>query len=121
MRPVRVLFGVLPAPLRTALSEVIHSQADIEVVGVASQPTSLLLAAGRLRADIVVLAMVDSGLPGIASHLLDQYPQIRVVAVAADGRQALVTLMRPQVEHIAVSSPADLVGAIRSLNDRPDE
>jgi hypothetical protein len=33
-----------------------------------------------------MLAMVDCGLPGIASHLLDQYPHVRVVAVDSDGQ-----------------------------------
>jgi len=121
MCPVRVLFGALPATLHATLSEAIRSQADIEVVGVASQPTTLLVAAGTLRADIVVVAMVDCGLPGIASHLLDQYPQIWVVAVASDGRQAVVSAMRPHVEHIAGPSPTDLVRAMRSLGERLDD
>ena len=59
-------------------------------------------------------------LPGIASHLLDQYPHLRVVAVTSDGRQVLVSVMRPYVEHIAVPSPADLVRAMRSLGE-PDD
>jgi DNA-binding transcriptional LysR family regulator len=106
MRPVRVLFGALPAALHTALSEAIRSQQDIEV--------------GTLRADVVVVATVGCVLPGIASHLLDQYPHLRVVAVTSDGRRALVSVMRPYVEHIAVPSPADLVRAMRSLGE-PDD
>lgn len=120
MRPVRVLFGALPAALHTTLSEAIRSQQDIEVVGVASRPSSLLLEAGTLRANIVVVATAGCVLPGIASHLLDQYPHLRVVAVTPDGRQALVSVMRPYVEHIAVPSPANLVRGMRSLGE-PDD
>jgi len=120
MRPVRVLFGALPTALHTALSEAIGSQRDIEVVGVASRPTLLLLEAETLRADVVVVAAVGHVLPGIASHLLDQYPHLRVMAVTSDGRQALVSEMRPHVEHIAVSSAADLVRAMRALGELDD-
>src|SRR3954470_24321482 len=117
MRPVRVLLGSLPARLRADLSKAIRSEPDLDVVGVVSQPTTLLLAAGRLRADVVVVAMPDQGLPGIASHLLDQCPQIWVVAVTIDGRQALVSTTRPHTEQVTVTSLADLVRRIRSLRD----
>jgi DNA-binding NarL/FixJ family response regulator len=121
MNPVRVLFGALPETVHAALAEAISSQEDIAVVGVASRPTSLLVEAGELDADIVVVAMVDHVPPGVTSHLLDQYPHIRVVAVAPDVRQALVSVMRPHVEPITVSSPADLVRALRSLGAQPDD
>jgi DNA-binding NarL/FixJ family response regulator len=117
MRPVRVLLGSLPARLRDDLSQAISSEPDLDVVGVVSRPTTLLLAAGRLRADVVVVAMFDQGFPGIASHLLDQYPQIWVVAVTIDGRQALAATTRPHTEQIALTSLADLVRTIRSLGD----
>jgi DNA-binding NarL/FixJ family response regulator len=121
MRPVRVLFGAMPTPLHAALSEVIRGQTDVEVVGVASRPASLLVAAGTLAADVVVVATVDGGLPGIASHLFDQYPQIWIVAVAPDGQHALVCAMRQYLEHIAFSTPADLVTAIGSWGDQLDD
>jgi DNA-binding NarL/FixJ family response regulator len=121
MRPVRVLFGALPAALHATLSEAISSQPDIEVVGVASRPMSLLAEVGTRQADTVVVALVDRTPPGITSHLLDQYPHIRVVAVATDGRQALVSVLRPYVEQIEVSSPVDLVRAIRWPDEQPDD
>ena len=120
MHPVRVLFGALPETVYAAFVEAISSQQDMAVVGVVSRPTSLLVEAGRLAADIVVVATVDQALPGVASHLLDQYPHITVVAVTADVRQAQVCVLRPYVEHIAVASPADLVRAMRSPGEPRD-
>ncbi len=116
MAPLRVLFGAVPVALRTSVSEAIGSQTDIEVVGVVSRPTSLLVKAGTLRADIVVVASTDRAPPGITSHLLDQYPHICVAAVTPDGRRVLVYTMRPHVEHIALESPADLIRALRSTD-----
>jgi DNA-binding NarL/FixJ family response regulator len=118
---VRVLLGGLPTSLHRAVSGAIRSQIDIEVVGVAIQPTALLLAAGELRPDVVVVGMVGGGLPGIASHLLDQYPHITVLAIAPDGRQGLIYALRPQVERIDTSSTAELLRTIRAAGrPRPD-
>lgn len=114
MRPVRVLLGDLPTELYNAVSKAIHSQVDIEVVGVAIQPAELLLAAGMLHADVLLVGMVGRELPGVASHLLDQYPDISVLAVAPDGRQALLYALRPQIERIQISSTAELVRAIQA-------
>jgi DNA-binding NarL/FixJ family response regulator len=122
MRPLRVLFGGLPATLLTFLSEALGSRTDVEVVGVAERPTSLLVEAGTLQADIVVVTWASREPPGITSHLLDQYPHIRVVAVTPDGRQALVSTMRPHAEHVAVRSPTDLIRALLRLPEgRPED
>jgi DNA-binding NarL/FixJ family response regulator len=116
MRPLRVLFGAVPAGLLAAFREAIGPPTDVEVVGVVERPTALLAEAGALRADVVVVAWLGRDVPGITSHLLDQYPHIRVVAVRPDGRRAVVSTMRPHVEHLAVPSPAELV---RLLRDGP--
>src|SRR4029453_1072191 len=85
VRPVRILFGTLPPSLEDDVMDLIRSQPGIEVVGAAAPPTELLLAAGSLDVDVVVVgAPPGSEPPGIASHLLDQYPHLRVLAVAPD-------------------------------------
>jgi len=111
---VRVLLSALPAVVRDAVSDAAVRQAGLEVVGVADPPSLLLEAAGALRADVVVVATVDGELPGIASHLLDQYPDIRVVGVSADGRRALVHRLSPHTLEVAGATPAELAEAIRA-------
>lgn len=117
MRPLRVLFGAIPAGLLASFHEVIGSRTDIEVVGLVERPTALLVEGGTLRADVVVVTWTGREVPGIASHLLDQYPQIRVVAVTPDGRRAAVSTMRPHVEHITVPTPADLLRVLRDESE----
>jgi DNA-binding NarL/FixJ family response regulator len=114
VRPVRVLLGDLPTLLHNTVSGAIRSHVELEVVGVAIQPTALLLAAGALRPDVVVLAMVGGGLPGVATHLLDQYPQLRVLAIAPDARHGILCALRPHADRVETSSMADLVDAIRA-------
>lgn len=113
MHSVRVLFGALPADLHDAVSEVVAGEPDLEMVGVAAKPFALLRAAGTLRADVVVVAMAGGEVPGVATHLLDQYPGIRVVVVAPQGRTALVYALRLCVDRFAGSSPQELVRALR--------
>jgi DNA-binding NarL/FixJ family response regulator len=110
---VRVLFGVLPAGLQAAVSEAVAQEPDIDVVGVAATPTELLLAAGTLRADVAVIAAADDELPGVATHLLDQYPDIRVVAVAPEADAALLYSLRPRLDRFS-GSPLELAKAIRA-------
>jgi DNA-binding NarL/FixJ family response regulator len=114
---VRVLVGALPDRVRRDVSEVIVREPDVDVVGVASTPSGLLRAAGTLQADVVVVATVDGGLPGVATHLVDQYPDIRVVAVAPEGGSALLYALRPQVDSFLGSSLADLAKQIRAACD----
>lgn len=114
MRSVRVLVGALPEGLRQVVDEVVVREPDIDVVGVAGSPSGLLRAAGTLRADVVVVAAVDGALPGVATHLLDQFPDIRVVAVAPEARAALMYAMRPRLDEFYGSSPAELANTIRA-------
>jgi threonine dehydratase len=111
---VRVLLGVLPDRVHHAVSEVIVGEPDIDMVGVAATPSGLLRAAGALHADVVVVATVDGGLPGVATHLVDQYPDIRVVAVAPEGGSALIYALRPHLDTFLGSSVAELAKEIRA-------
>jgi len=117
---VRVLVGVLPEGIRDAVHAVITGDSDIDMVGFAATPSRLLRAAGTLRADVVVIATVDGGLPGVATHLVDQYPDIRVVAIAPEGRTALTYALRPRIDSFSGSSVAELAEAIRApCRERP--
>jgi DNA-binding NarL/FixJ family response regulator len=113
LAPIRILLGALPAPLQGALEPILATQADMEVVGAVTVPVEVLLAAGQTAAHVVLLGLEGRELPGIASHLLDEYPSIKVLAVAADGRRALLYELQPRLVAIGEASPATLVEAIR--------
>lgn len=119
MHSVRVLVGALPDGVRDAVGEVLVREPDIDVVGVAATPSALLQAAGTLQADVVVVLSIDGALPGVATHLVDQYPDIKVVAVAPEGRTALTYALRPRLDSFSGSSPAELAKAIRAACHEP--
>ncbi|MEU4713989.1 hypothetical protein AB0F73_10115 [Micromonospora purpureochromogenes] len=118
MPSIRVLLGALPTTVRDAVSDAVGGQADVELIGVAAGPSELLRAASALRADVVVVAAVAGALPGVATHLLDQHPDIRVLAVTGAGT-ALSYRLRPHLVEFACSTPAELAAAIRA-NEDPD-
>jgi uncharacterized NAD-dependent epimerase/dehydratase family protein len=114
VHPVRVLVGSLPHGLQDTVTEVLAGMLDIDVSVIATNPSGLLRAAGTLRADVVVVAAVDGDLPGLATHLLDQYPDIRVVALAPEGRTALTYALHPRTERYVGSTVAELARTLRA-------
>jgi chemotaxis response regulator CheB len=70
------------------IREVLHylmTNAGIEVVGQPSDSLELLFSIERLHPDVVFLWTSDSlREPGIVSHLLQEYPYLKIVVVSPD-------------------------------------
>jgi predicted glycosyltransferase len=116
---IRVLLGALPEDVRNTISQAASGGGDLELVGVVTRPVELLAAAGALAADVVVVAAVAGALPGIATHLVDQHPAIRVIAVTG-GEAALSFRLRPCLDQVRCTTTEELVEAIRGDdNDDP--
>ena len=61
--------------------------AGIDVVGSPADSLSLLLTIKERRAEVVFLTAPDSDLakaPGICSHLLNEFPKLKIVMVSTD-------------------------------------
>jgi DNA-binding NarL/FixJ family response regulator len=114
MPPIRVLLAELPPALRDVFMPAVAGQADMELVGEMDSPVEILLAAGQGRADVVVLGMPGIELPGIAGQLLDEYPQLKVLAVNLDRRRLLLYELQPQLVLLGEVTAAGLLDAIRT-------
>lgn len=113
MAPILILLLKLPSTIRDALKEVLADQADMQVVNELSDPVEVLLAVGQTGTDVVILGMEDRKLPGIASHLLDQYPHLKILAISTDGRHLFLYELRPELAPIGEMEPHRLIRAIR--------
>jgi DNA-binding NarL/FixJ family response regulator len=111
---IRVLFESFPPVLDGLFEEVIEGQPDMELVGVATEPLDILIAAGQTRADVVLLAMPDGELPGVASHLLNEYQHIKVLAVSLHSQHAFLYQLRTELVPLGEASPGALLEAIRA-------
>ena len=114
MERIRILLGEIPQELGDNFKQAVAAQPDMELVGEVRNGVDLLLAAGHFHADVVVLGIRDSELPGICSHLLDEYPHINVLAVGTNGQQAFLYKSRPCMVSLNEISPEALLAAIRS-------
>lgn len=114
MAQIRVLLGEMPRMMRDVFTQVISEQADMQVVGELANGVGLLLAAGQTKADVVIMSLQDSEMPGIASHLLNEYPSLKVLGVATNGRKAFLYHLRPEKVPVGEVSPEGLLTVIRS-------
>jgi len=109
-----VLLAQLPPAVRETLKEVFTGQADMRVVVAENGPVEVLVAAGQTGAGVVILGMDDDELPGIASHLLDQYPRLTILAVGADSRHVFLYQLRPQLVPLGELDSRQLLQVVRT-------
>ena len=72
---------------RPILLEVLHylvTNAGMEVVGESSDALDLLCSIVRRRPEVVFVWALDRLKPGIVSHLLQEFPDLKVVVVSPD-------------------------------------
>lgn len=110
---IRILLTNLPRMLQDVLERVLADQDDMELVGYVADPIEVLLIATAREIEVVILG-VEDGLPGVASHLLEERPQLKILAVSPDGRRAFLYHLQPYMVPIGELSPDGLVDAIRA-------
>ncbi len=90
MPPLRIL---LACPLMTKIDlwkTILSQDPDVELVGEAYDPVDALIKTSDAGAAVVVIDLPSSGdEPGLYSHLLEENPQLKVIAVSQDGSRAI--------------------------------
>jgi DNA-binding NarL/FixJ family response regulator len=113
---VKVLLANRPEVVRTGLATLLQQQSDIEVVETVLDPIELLVAVGETQADVVVVTLPDSGeMPGICSHLLQEYPQLLILALSSARTRACVYRQAIMVEPLADMSDEGILAAVRRV------
>ena len=89
---------------------------DLEIVGEVNSPIDVLLELGSTQADVVVIDLPTSGKdPGLCSHLLTEYPEVKVVAVSSGGDTSIVYETGVIQRYLPDVSLEAVTGIIRSL------
>jgi len=109
----------LPRMLSEILTEVLGGQRDMEKVGELANRSGLERAVAATAADVVLLGLPDSDLPGDCVAVFTAHPSIRMLGVVGDGRRAFLYELRPQRSPLGEVSPDGLVAAIRAASVRP--
>jgi DNA-binding NarL/FixJ family response regulator len=110
---MRIVLGVAQPLLREVLDHVL-TEAGLDVVGHASSDWALLTSIRTFRPDVVFLMSADPSVqPGICTHVLSEYPDVKIVVLSID-RCAIVDvgIRRRQVDDLSIES---IRGSLLSL------
>lgn len=111
---IRVLLADVPTILARVFMLQIEQQADIQIIGDAHGPVDILQAA--VEADLVIISapQIDPP-PGICSHLLAEYPELKILVLADHQDVAMGYWLDIQRRRIESPTVENLVAGIRSL------
>jgi hypothetical protein len=114
LKPIRVLLVGMPRMQIDIVKNILASQKEIVVVGETVDPSEVSRAVTAVKANVVVIS--EAAVPSSYRELLYRRPRLRIIAIIADGRQARVHHLQPDVATILDLSPTSLVAAIRGTD-----
>jgi DNA-binding NarL/FixJ family response regulator len=120
MSPIRLVLADDHATLREALKLLCDAQADMQVVGEASNGEEAVEVAARLKPDVVLMDVTMPRMNGLRATmaLKQRAPSVRVLTLTRHtGETYLRELLRAGVAGFAAkqSTTADLLSAIRTV------
>ena len=76
--------------MRELVLATIADQSDIEIVGEVPDETEITELVERTHPDFLIIALEDPEVrPGLCGFLLGRYPQMKILAVAAEGNTSI--------------------------------
>jgi hypothetical protein len=114
---IRVLLADMPDVLYDELALLIQAEHDLLLVGRVSGPVELLLRADE-GVDVVMLATGGAeGLPGVGTHLLAEYPDLKLLVLPPD-RSVLTAYWRGLRSERLGPGASDVPHQIRQIHRR---
>jgi type IV secretory pathway ATPase VirB11/archaellum biosynthesis ATPase len=99
--------------LMDIVKNIVVSQDDFDLAGEIIGLEGLLQAAADAQADSIVLGAVAATEVKDLYDLLYSRPRIKIIIIAADGREAILHELQPHVIPLGEVAPASLIAAIR--------
>ena len=121
MQKIRVLVANRPRLMRDLVLATIAEQPDIEVVGEAEAESEVTELVERTRPDFLIMSLEDQDTqPALCGFLLGRYPQMKVLAIAAERNStvfywAFVDIRSKSVE----TSEQGILGVLRHSVENP--
>lgn len=90
MRKIKVLIANRPRLMRELVMATISDQPDIEIVGVLEEEASILGTVEQSPPDVLIVGLDRSeDRPHICDILLDRFPHMRILALAAEHNSTI--------------------------------
>jgi len=120
MSRIRVFLGCSSVYKIMSLKTIFMQEPDIEIVGEAIDTVDILLEVGNSHAEVVAIDVPLSGKDsGLCSHLLAEYPEVKVFAVSEEGDRILMyetAVLRREISNTSLGNLPDLIRrSMRSL------
>ena len=117
MHKVRVLVANRPRLMRELVLATIADQPDIEVVGVVEDQTSIMEIVGEAHPDFLIVNLDKADRrPEICDLLLDRFPQLKVLALAAQQNNSIVYSVSQDIHADCVETSEE--GILNALRGR---
>src|SRR6266498_2488434 len=113
--PIRVLVTDVPDLFYSQIAELIRAEPDMLLVGRVAGRVELLLAADAGIEVVIIGAPQRIPPPGIYTHLLSEYPDLKVLVLAIDTGELDMYWRGLRRKHLGSMSEAALIGRIREL------
>jgi len=113
MGKIRVLLGLSNMDRLLSLKEILIQEPDVEIVGEAIDPLDILLKVASTYAEVVVIDFPTSGKDsGLCSHILAEYPEVKVFAVSEEGDRIVnyeTVILRREASNTSLENLVDLI------------
>ena len=119
MQKVRVLVANRPRLMNDLVLATIGDQPDIEIVGQTENETEITELVERTRPDYLIIASEEpEARPGLSGFLLGRYPQMKILALAAERNSGIFYWAFVDIRSMRVESSEQ--GILSVLRNKPD-
>ncbi len=118
---IRVLVANQPRLMRELVLEIIADQPDIEIVGTVQEQAEVADMVDKTRPDYLIIALEQNqDHQAYCGFLLGRYPQMRILAVAAQGGDSVCYWVHQEIRRRVVeTSQAGLISVLSEAPESP--
>lgn len=121
-KKIRILIVDDHPLMREALQTALAEEADLEVIGEASDGVEALQVTGGLQPDVILMDLLMPGMDGLETitHLFDENPQVRILVLTSleNEEKVLAAIQAGALGYFPKTAPrAYLLEAIRKVAD----
>ncbi|HXW90874.1 MAG TPA: hypothetical protein VEK33_10040 [Terriglobales bacterium] len=119
MQKVRVVVANRPRLMKDLVLATIGDQPDIEIVGQAQDQEEIIELVERTRPDYLIIALEEPETrPGLNGFLLGRYPNMKILALAAEQNSGIFYWAFIDIRSRRVESSEE--GILSVLRNRPE-